>query len=559
MKNTIILLIGLFLLNCSLTAKNKKEPGNSNSAVEEISIFCSPDLFNITSTWAGQFCSLNPDVNIKVINVKLSSGVENLYISKNLSFISKEYSEMNDGSAWNVVVGREVMVPIFNSKNPFLNEICQQGISPEKLAQIFSDPEKKNWGTLIGNQNKAPVNFYMTDDMSINSGMAELLSVNQSRIEGIKAENDNELISMVQNDPYSIGICKFTSLQDMNINSISENIELLPIDRNGNGKIDHMEKIYDDLNVLSRGVWIGKYPAALFDNIYSVSAVKPKNETEVAFLKWVLSDGQQYLYNYGYSDLLYSERQSKIALLSESELNLITSNENYAGSNIFLIFLGSLALTIFIVVSVSRYMRKKKADISDRASASQQDFDESYVDIPLGLYYDKSHTWAFMEKDGMVKIGINDFLQHTTGHLSRVKMKDTGERIRKGKPVVSIIQNGKQLNIQSPISGIIKEQNKLLNTNSSIINSSPYTDGWIYRIEPTNWIKEIQFLKIGKKYKENIQNEFSRLKEFLSASLNPRVAEYSHVLQDGGALTDGILRDLGPEIWEDFQTNFLEN
>ena len=50
-----------------------------------------------------------------------------------------------------------------------------------------------------------------------------------------------------------------------------ENIRLLPIDRNGNGLIDYNEKIYDDVNDFSRGVWIGKYPKALFSNIYTVA------------------------------------------------------------------------------------------------------------------------------------------------------------------------------------------------------------------------------------------------------------------------------------------------
>ncbi len=30
------------------------------------------------------------------------------------------------------------------------------------------------------------------------------------------------------------------------------------------------------------------------------------------------------------------------------------------------------------------------------------------------------------------------------------------------------------------------------------------------------------------------------------------------ILQDGGQLTDNVLADLGPEVWEDFQTNFID-
>ncbi|MDP2336690.1 MAG: hypothetical protein Q8N05_09605 [Bacteroidota bacterium] len=74
-------------------------------------------------------------------------------------------------------------------------------------------------------------------------------------------------------------------------------------------------------------------------------------------------------------------------------------------------------------------------------------FDEDSVIIPKGLYFDKTHTWAFMKKDGYVKIGIDDFLQHITGTITRIEMKTAGEKIKKGDRLLTIIRKGKQLNI----------------------------------------------------------------------------------------------------------------
>ena len=93
----------------------------------------------------------------------------------------------------------------------------------------------------------------------------------------------------------------------------------------------------------------------------------------------------------------------------------------------------------------------------------------------------------------MVKVGIDDFLQHITGTLTRIKMKEPGEKIRKGEKILTIIRDGKQLNIYSPVSGIIREKNQRLLTDSSIINSSPYSEGWVYMLEPKNWVRETQF------------------------------------------------------------------
>ena len=561
MKNTILLLVGLLFLNYGISNSLENNEVIENLSLEGlISIFSTPDLYNLTTKWTREFCSLNPNVKINVINVTESSIAEILKKDNNLGFISAQYQdELNDNSIWKIVVGRDVIVPIINSKNPFLDEIYQQGISADEFAEILKNPEMQNWGTLLKNGQNVPVNYYMVNDESINSVVANFLNLNQITFNGIKVENGKELISSIQKDPNAIGFCKMVNVHDFSNQSIIENIKLLPIDRNGNGEIDYIEKVYDDLNVLSRAVWIGKYPKALFNNIYSISPIKPTNEIDIAFLKWVITDGQQFLNPIGYCDLVFSERQSKINILNDKEINISTSNDNYAMSKMIIIIIVAFLVTVFIVLDVVRYIKYRKRVVRDTPSAIPHVFDEDSVTIPRGLYYDTTHTWTFMKKDGIVKIGIDDFLQHITGPLTRIKMKNPGDMIKKGERVLSIIQNGKQLNIYSPISGTIIAHNKTLNSNSSLINSSPYSNGWVYMIEPTNWLKEIQFLIMEKLYKEWLKSEFSRLKDYFAVSVKPTAAEHAHsVFQDGGELKEGVLADLGPEAWEDFQINFID-
>ena len=238
---------------------------------------------------------------------------DNLINKGNIGFVSNEYySGFESESIWKVVVGRDVIVPVINSKNPYLEEISQHGISPGAFVQFLNNPDSQKWGTLLKNEQNSPANYYWINDESIKKGLSEFLKANQIMSNGIEVEDGEEMISAIQKDPYAIGFCKMVNILDFKNQSIVENIKLLPIDRNGNGIIDYNEKIYDDFNVFSRGVWIGKYPKALFSNIYSVSSNQPKNETEIAFLKWVLTDGQQFLYSNGYSDLLVSERQSTV-------------------------------------------------------------------------------------------------------------------------------------------------------------------------------------------------------------------------------------------------------
>ncbi|MFC2111608.1 substrate-binding domain-containing protein, partial [Bacteroidota bacterium] len=171
MKNAIILIIGLLLLNCG--------NANSNEKVKEklliegsTNIYCTPDLYNLTTIWADEFCSLNPNLQINVIKVTESSVAKVLNVDRSLSFISNEYySALKSEPIWQIKVGRDIIVPIINSKNPFMDEIYNQGISSEKFAQIFKNPEILMWSTLLKNGKNVPINFYMVDDESINSAI----------------------------------------------------------------------------------------------------------------------------------------------------------------------------------------------------------------------------------------------------------------------------------------------------------------------------------------------------------------------------------------------------
>ncbi len=224
---------------------------------------------------------------------------------------------------------------------------------------------------------------------------------------------------------------------------------------------------------------------------------------------------------------------------------------------VLLIFVAFVLLCLG-VDAIVQFRRHKKAVVQEVAYAFPNFFSENTIVVPKGLYFDKTHTWAFMDKDGMVKIGIDDFFPHVTGLLTGIKMKNSGETIKKNEVFLSIIRNGKQLNIKAPVSGVIKTQNKALLTNTSLINSFPYSDGWVYVIEPTNWVREIQFLFIAEKFSTWLNTEFTRLKDFLAVYSKVNTPEYAGViLQDGGALKDGVLSNLDPEIWEDFQTNFI--
>jgi glycine cleavage system H lipoate-binding protein/ABC-type phosphate transport system substrate-binding protein len=552
MKKLFISLIVLSLV--SFSTMSGKAP-----AADTLRITSTPDMYGITSVWASEYSAVTPGMNVKVIRAADNTQAEE-YIGRGmLGFVTaKNYSGIRSTSGWHTVVGRDVIVPILNINNPALEEIRKLGISSEKLIKLINS-NGVSWTSVIPAAKNVPVNYYWSKDEGVSASLVSFFGTSEINKAGIELESSEAITEAVRKDPYGIGFCKLTSAADMKNQVLNEGIALLPIDRNNNGRLDENENVYGDFNHLVRGIWIGKYPKTLTTNIYAAGIDHPEGAASLAFMKWVLSDGQKFLYDNGYNDLLLTERQKSADQLYEAKVYTSASAETRSPFIVLLLlFAGSVVLVVLIDQAV-RFAKRTRASVAVPLAHSDKVFGESAVIVPNGLYFDKTHTWAFMEQDGMVKVGVDDFLQHITGAITRINMKKNGTRVQKGDQILSLIQNGKHLDLYAPVSGIIREHNTVLETNSGIINTSPYREGWVYRIEPTNWHRENQLLFYADKYRQYLTQEFTRLKDFMAAVLTSGNKEYSHViLQDGGELSDGILSQMGPEVWDDFQTKYID-
>ena len=179
--------------------------------------------------------------------------------------------------------------------------------------------------------------------------------------------------------------------------------------------------------------------------------------------------------------------------------------------------------------------------------------------IPRGFHLDPTHSWAFLESSGLARVGIDDFLLHVTGPSTAKIIHKPGDSVKKGDVMSILEQKGKTLNVYSPISGRIKKRNRKLVINSKKLNDSPYDKGWLYTIEPDNWVRDSKRLILVAKAEEWLKNEFDRLKDFFvfstrKYSLNPELV----VLQEGGEIKDRVLQDLPKDIWQEFQIEFLD-
>ncbi len=102
--------------------------------------------------------------------------------------------------------------------------------------------------------------------------------------------------------------------------------------------------------------------------------------------------------------------------------------------------------------------------------------------FPDDLYYDIKHNWARIDGD-LATIGVTDFAQAIAGQILFAETPRTGRTIEARKPFMSM-ESGKWVGrVQAIVSGKIIEANEEIEFDSTIINESPYDEGWIATVE----------------------------------------------------------------------------
>jgi glycine cleavage system H protein len=103
-------------------------------------------------------------------------------------------------------------------------------------------------------------------------------------------------------------------------------------------------------------------------------------------------------------------------------------------------------------------------------------------DVPAGLHYTKDHEWAKVEGQ-VATVGITDHAQEELTEFVYVQLPKKGDQVKKGD-VLAIVESVKNTaDVYAPVSGEVVEVNAPVDDDPSLINKSPYTNGWLARIK----------------------------------------------------------------------------
>ncbi len=101
------------------------------------------------------------------------------------------------------------------------------------------------------------------------------------------------------------------------------------------------------------------------------------------------------------------------------------------------------------------------------------------MNVPDDLRYANSHEW--LRADGTV--GITDHAQHELTDVVFVDLPTVGKEVQAGD-VVCVVESVKAASdIYAPVAGKVIAVNTALSTEPALVNTDPYGNGWMFRLE----------------------------------------------------------------------------
>jgi len=266
-------------------------------------------LYPMMVVWAQRYHTLHPDVNIDVSSGGAGKGMADaLAGAVDLGMVSRDVTTAEaDQGIIAVAVVEDAVLATINSANPILDQIIEHGVTKQQFRDIFINYSIPTWGELIGDLNNTdPIKVYSRSDPC---GAAEawvkyLGDYTQDDIPTIeeitKVKGDDSMSKSIASDPLGIGYSNINYIYSNATKAPKEGLVVVPIDLNENGTIDPEENFYDNRNEVVNAEMSNALPSPPSRLVYLVTL---NNFTGITkdFVEWILTEGQQYTFENGYS------------------------------------------------------------------------------------------------------------------------------------------------------------------------------------------------------------------------------------------------------------------
>lgn len=138
----------------------------------------------------------------------------------------------------------------------------------------------------------------------------------------------------------------------------------------------------------------------------------------------------------------------------------------------------------------SRYREREMA-----MEAGLREEEKERISVPQGLYCIPENSWAMVEQDGNVRLGIHHIFMRTIGEITSVELPKVGEMRYQGEACSRVTDS--QLHVHrvwTPVGGKVIAVNEEIKKDYSKLVKDPYGEGWILLMSPLHLDEDLRNL-----------------------------------------------------------------
>jgi len=321
MKTTRVhpfVLIAAILLTTAGCGSPAAGPAVADSRLEgTVTISGAWALYPLVVRWAEEFRELHSGVRFDISAGGAGKGMADaLAGAVDIGMVSRGiYPEEADKGAFWISVTKDAVFPTVSAQNPVWADLYEHGLSRDTLIGIFVTGEITTWGQAAGRPEVTDAIhvFTRSDACGAAATWAQFLGEEQEDLRGVAVYGDPGLLDAVIKDPLAIGFNNLNYAFDLDTGAPVAGARIVPVDADGNGRADPGE-VYDTKEQAVEGVALGLYPSPPARDLNLVTPGKPAG-LPAAFIRWILTDGQQFVNEAGYIALPASQLARELGKL----------------------------------------------------------------------------------------------------------------------------------------------------------------------------------------------------------------------------------------------------
>jgi phosphate transport system substrate-binding protein len=268
--------------------------------------------FEIMQRWIDAYTQSHPNVKFQLSKAIPVDSAE-LFIAAH----AFRQGELKDNEVL-ISLNHYAQLPIANIKRKDLQALQQKGFTQQDLQNIYFNAQNKTDGL------SEPVTVYRRDKkVCASRSFSENVTGKQLDVAGELVNGDDRALSAaVKNDVNGISYNNLSLIYNLKTRKVADSIAVIPIDLNGNGKIDADENIYATLDDVLNFLSASNNNIIPQDNVNIVINKTTVSKNALDFISWIITQGQQYNQSSGFLSL------DKTVVLQEQKLLSSLANDN---------------------------------------------------------------------------------------------------------------------------------------------------------------------------------------------------------------------------------------